>query len=325
MSSPNRMETQASERETQPQSGLRSITSRLRLPKVVRGLLTNPLSLTGMVVLLAFAVVAVSAPYLAPPKHPETPYKIPRDGFKAVPQPPSSEHLFGTTQGQYDIFYGVVWGTRTAFKVGLIVTGSTLLIGLVIGSVAGFYGGWIDEVLMRITEVFMAFPFLLAAITLTAVIKSTYPHLQGITIAMVALIVFGWTFYARLIRGDILSTKQTDYVLAARTLGAGNLRIMLRHILPNSFYPLLVVASLDIGAIVLAFAALSFLGLGAEEGYADWGQLISLARNWIPTLSSVWYILVFPGGAILLFVLAWNLIGDALRDILDPRLRNQGF
>ena len=324
MSSPNRMETRASERKTERQSGFRSITSRLRMPRVVRGLLANRLSLTGLLVLLVFAVVAVSAPYLAPPKHPETPYQMPRDGFKAVPEPPSREHLFGTTQGQYDIFYGVVWGSRTAFKVGLLVTGATVLIGLVIGSVAGYYGGWIDEVLMRITEVFMAFPFLLAAITLTAVIKSRYPHLQGITIAMVALIVFGWTFYARLIRGDILSTKQTDYVMAARTMGAGDLRIMIRHILPNSFYPLLVVASLDIGSIVLAFAALSFLGLGAEEGYADWGQLISLARNWIPTLSSVWYILVFPGGAILLFVLAWNLVGDALRDILDPRLRNQG-
>ena len=324
MSSPNRMETRASERKTELQSGFRSITSRLRMPRVVRGLVTNPLSLMGLLVLLVFAVVAVSAPYLVPPKHPETPYQMPRDGFKAVPEPPSREHLFGTTQGQYDIFYGVVWGSRTAFKVGLLVTGATVLIGLVIGSVAGYYGGWIDEVLMRITEVFMAFPFLLAAITLTAVIKSRYPHLQGITIAMVALIVFGWTFYARLIRGDILSTKQTDYVMAARTMGAGDLRIMIRHILPNSFYPLLVVASLDIGSIVLAFAALSFLGLGAEEGYADWGQLISLARNWIPTLSSVWYILVFPGGAILLFVLAWNLVGDALRDILDPRLRNQG-
>lgn len=325
MSTPYRTGSRASERDNQAQPGLESSTSRLRLPKVVRGLLANPLSLTGLVVLLAFAVMAVSAPYLAPPKHPESPYQIPRDGFKAVPQPPSRAHLFGTTEGQYDIFYGVVWGTRTAFKVGLIVTGSTVLIGLLIGGVAGYYGGWVDEVLMRITEVFMAFPFLLAAITLTAAIKSRYPHMEGITIAMVALIAFAWMFYARLIRGEVLSTKQTDYVLAARTIGAGDVRVMLWHILPNSCYPVLVVASLDVGSIVLTFAALSFLGLGVEDGYADWGQLIAMSRNWIPTLSSVWYILVFPGGAILLFVLAWNLVGDALRDILDPRLRNQGF
>ena len=324
MSSPDSMDTRESEREAR-RLGVRSITARLRPPRVLRLLLTNHLSLTGIVVLLAFAVVAVSAPYLAPPEHPETPYRIPRDGFKAVPQPPSREHIFGTTQGQYDVFYGVVWGTRTAFKVGLIVTGSTVLIGLLVGGVAGYYGGWVDEVLMRITEVFMAFPFLLAAITLAAVIKTKYPHLEGIAVAMVALIAFAWMFYARLIRGGILATKQTDYVLAARTIGAGDLRIMLRHILPNSFYPLLVVASLDIGSIVLTFAALSFLGLGVEDGYADWGQLIALSRNWIPTLSSVWYILVFPGGAILLFVLAWNLVGDALRDVLDPRLTNQGF
>jgi peptide/nickel transport system permease protein len=131
--------------------------------------------------------------------------------------------------------------------------------------------------------------------------------------------------YARLIRADIVSTKERDYVLAARTVGAGDVRILLKHILPNSFYPTLVVASMDIGSIVISFAALSFLGLGADEGYADWGQMISLARNWIPTLSSHWHIIVFPGGAIILFVLSRNLVGDALLEILDPRLRGQGI
>ena len=288
---------------------------------VLRRLLTNPLSLLGILILLGFAIVAVGAPYLAPPEYPDSAYRIPRDGFKAEPQPPSAEHPLGTTEGQYDIYYAVVWGTRTAFKVGLLVTGATVLIGLVLGSVAGYYGGWLDEILMRVVEVFMAFPFLLAAITLAAIIKSTNPQMQGIYVGMVAIIAFAWMGYARLIRGDILATKERDYVLAAKTLGAGDLRILLRHILPNAFYSTLVVASMEVGSIVLTFAALSFLGLGADTGYADWGQMIAFARNWIPTLSKYWYIIVFPGGAIVLFALAWNLIGDALRDILDPRLR----
>ena len=156
MSSPDSMDTRESKRESQRRLGVRSITARLRPPRVLRLLLANHLSLTGIVVLLAFAVVALSAPYLAPPEHPETPYRIPRDGFKAVPQPPSREHIFGTTQGQYDVFYGVVWGTRTAFKVGLIVTGSTLLIGVAIGSVAGYYGGWVDEALDKLEHLLLS-------------------------------------------------------------------------------------------------------------------------------------------------------------------------
>ncbi len=123
-----------------------------------------------------------------------------------------------------------------------------------------------------------------------------------------------------------MSAKTKDYVEAARSIGARDLRILLRHVLPNSLFPVLVVASMDIGSYVITFAALSFLGLGAEKGYADWGQMIAMARNWIPTLSKYWYIIIgFPGGAIVLFVLAWNLIGDALRDILDPRLRGSRF
>jgi peptide/nickel transport system permease protein len=137
---------------------------------------------------------------------------------------------------------------------------------------------------------------------------------------MVALIVFGWPTYARLIRGDILVIKEQDYVTAARAIGARDMRILFRHILPNAIFPTLVIASMDIGSYVLSFAALSFLGLGAEPGYADWGQMISFARNWIPALARYPHILVYPGIAILLFVMGWNLVGDAFRDIIDPRL-----
>ena len=148
-------------------------------------------------------------------------------------------------------------------------------------------------------------------------------QLQILT-GMLAIIFFGWMTEARVMRGNILSVKEYEYALAARTIGASDMRILFRHLLPNAVFPILVISSMNIGSYVLTFAALSFLGLGAQRGYADWGQMISFARNWVPSLVEYWYIVVFPGLAIVLFVLAWNLVGDALRDILDPRLRGSG-
>jgi len=141
---------------------------------------------------------------------------------------------------------------------------------------------------------------------------------------ILAIIAFGWMTYARVIRGNILSVRELEYAMAARAIGAGNMRILLRHLLPNAIFPVLVIASMNIGSYVLSFAALSFLGLGAQRGYADWGQMINFARNWIPSLADHWYIVVYPGAAIVLFVLAWNLVGDVLRDVLDPRMRGRG-
>lgn len=295
--------------------------------RIVRRLLHNPASLLGTVLLVGFAAVALAAPLLAPcPDDARTGrrcrdsvYLVPKFGFSKEPQPPSAEHRFGTTTDQYDIYYGVVWGTRTAFIVGIVITTLALLIGLTVGSISAYYGGWVDEILMRIVEVFQAFPFLLAAITLATILRSL-PQVQGVLPAMLALVAFGWTGYARLIRADILSVKQREYVWAARSVGASDFRIITRHVLPNAIFPVLVLASLNIGTIVLSFAALSFFGLGVPDGYADWGQMIASARQRVPSLVSDWYIVVFPGLAITLFSLAWNLIGDAFRDILDPRL-----
>jgi peptide/nickel transport system permease protein len=285
----------------------------------MRVLLHNPASVAGTLIVLSFLAVALLAPALAPPANPEEPFVIPRDGFQAEPRPPTQDHPFGTTERQYDLYYGVVWGVRTAFQVGLIVTGLTVLVGGTIGAISAFAGGWVDEIVQRVVEIFQAFPFLLAAVTLATVLG---PKLHnGLLVGMIALAAFGWPYYARLIRGDVLAVKQRDYVLAARVIGAPAWRILVRHILPNATYSLLVVASLDIATNVLSFAALSFLGLGAEHGYADWGQLVAFARAWIPDLITYWYIVVFPGGALMLFVLGWNLIGDAFRDALDPRLR----
>lgn len=305
---------------------------------MLRRLVRNPLSLTGLVILVGFAFVALLAPVLAPPERPCRPaaaywiphwvlglvgvevspckpYQMPRDGFAADPKPPSPTHPLGTTPYQYDILYGLIWGTRTAFRVGFTVVIAIALIGVVLGAISGYAGRWVDELLMRITEIFLAFPFLVAAIVLTSILG------KGLEKIMIALIVFGWPTYARLVRGDILSIKEREFVQAARALGAHPLRIIFRHILPNTIYPVFVLASLDMGSIVLSAAGLSFLGLGSEIGYADWGQMISFARNFITELDRYWWTVIYPGTAIVLFVLGWNLLGDAFRDILDPRMR----
>jgi peptide/nickel transport system permease protein len=313
--------------------------------RILRGIFRNPLSIAGVSLIGIFVLVYLLAPVIAPPVGKQSPYTIPRDGFGSTPKGPGSVwalrapplpfwyqpltgktrwmHIMGTASGQWDIFYGVVWGTRTALNVGVFIEGICLLLGILLGSIAAFYGGWVDEVLMRITEIFMAFPFIMAALTLSAILTPVIG--KGIWPPTIALIAFGWMSYARLIRGDILSVRERDFVMAAQVVGAKDLRILFRHIVPNAIYPTLVLASMDIGSVVISFAALSFLGIGTEVGYADWGQLISFARNWIPSLSTYWYIVTFPGIALILFTLGWNLVGDALRDIMDPRMRGRGM
>ena len=310
--------------------------------RLLHGLVTNPLSVAGLIIVATFILIAILAPVLAPPVTViGDPYMIPRDGFGPEPKPPGTlwnrmppplpfwfeavtgqdqwVHLMGTTSGQFDIWYGVIWGTRTALFAGIVVTFTTVAIGLVVGSLSAFYGGWLDDLLMRITEIFMAFPFLLAALLLAAILIPRFG--RSIWPPTIALIVFGWMRYARVIRGDILSAKERDYVMAGRVLGVKDTRLIMRHILPNVIYPILVLASFRLGDAVLSFAALSFLGVGTPIGYADWGQIISFARDWILSLDTHWYIIAFPGLALIIFGLGWNLIGDALRDILDPRLR----
>jgi peptide/nickel transport system permease protein len=286
--------------------------------KSLRYLARNPVSLFGIVILLAFVLIAVFAPILAPTQSFQlSPYDTPRAGFLATPQPPSPEAIFGTTQGQYDIFYGVVWGTRTAFKIGLGVVAISVIIGTVVGAVAAYYGGLAEEILMRIVDVFMAVPFLIAAMVLTALLG------KGIVPITIALTTFGWMSYARIVRSEILRIREMDYIHAARSYGASDLRLIVLHILPNAMFPVLVLATMATGSMVLSASALSFLGVGTEEGYADWGQFIAYSRNWIVGQPGnpfqFWYTLAFPGAAVFLFVLSWNLVGDALRDMLDPR------
>jgi peptide/nickel transport system permease protein len=312
--------------------------------RLVRGLVTNPLSVAGLIIVAFFLITAALAPVLAPPvRENANPLLIPRDGYGPVPQPPGALwtrgappvpswyktlfgrdewiHIMGTTSGQWDIYYGVVWGTRTALLAGVMVTFSTVAIGMILGSIAAFYGGWLDDVLSRFTEIVMAFPFLIAALTLSSILVPKFG--RSMWPPMIALIIFGWTRYMRVQRGEILAAKERDYVLAARVVGARDARLIIRHILPNTIYPMLVLASFRLGDAVLSFAALSFLGVGTDLGYADWGQVISFARDWILSLDTHWYIITFPGVALIVFGLGWNLIGDAMRDILDPRMRTE--
>jgi peptide/nickel transport system permease protein len=311
--------------------------------RIVTGLLKTPASILGFILIALFIFIALAAPLIAPPVTPNNPYKIPRDGYSSEPRPMMSEwrtnkpplpfwwkpimrtdawvHLLGTSQGQYDVFYGIIWGTRTAFKTGFIVVVATFLIGVIVGSISAYYGGAVDNVIMRIVDVFLTLPFILAALILSAILTPKIG--QSLWPSVIALIAFGWMQYSRIIRGDILSIKERDYIMAARVIGVKDGRILFRHILPNAIFPTMVLASLAIGDVVLSFAALSFLGIGTPVGYADWGQVLSFARNWIDSLSTYWYIIIWPGLTLVLFVMGWNLVGDALRDVLDPRMRGK--
>jgi peptide/nickel transport system permease protein len=289
-----------------------------KLKSIWKVLKYRPMSLLGFGLIGFFLTVAVLAPVLAPPEAgSRDAYIIPQSGYSPDPVRPSKEHWFGTTEQQYDLYYGMVWGSRTAFSVALKVVGFSVFVGILLGGAAGFYGGWVDEILMRFTDVILAFPDIVLAVVIVAV---RGPSLENVMVAVTAV---SWPSYARLMRGDVLSVKERDFVAAARAIGASDARILFRHIIPNSIYPVLVVASLSMGRIVITAAALSFLGLGSPVGYADWGQLISLSRNWILGSSGnpfeYWHTVFIPGISIFLFVLGWNLLGDAVRDILDPR------
>jgi peptide/nickel transport system permease protein len=265
----------------------------------------SPLVVLGFAMLASFIMMAVFAPWIAPYGPEERIWSEPR-------QPPSLKHFFGTDVSGGDVFSRVIWGARIDLTIALVVVVSAAAVGSAIGAFSGFKGGKADEVIMRVTDVFLAFPGLILAMAIAAALGR---NLNNLTIALVAV---WWPAYARLTRGQVLSEREKLYVEAAKAAGAGLFRTIFRHILPNSIYPLLVNATLDLGGVILTAAGLSFIGFGAGAGVAEWGLMISDGRNYL--FESPW-MATFPGFAILLSSLSLNLVGDGLRDVLDPRLR----
>lgn len=271
----------------------------------------SPLAIIGLAIILGLVAVAALAPYIAP----HDPDEI--DQYHAH-EPPSRDRPFGTDEMGRDIYSKVIYGARVSIWIGVVVVSIALSVGIALGLVAGYYGGWVDEVIMRVTDVFLAFPGLVLALAITATLVANDPHADRLLWVMVALAVVGWPGYVRLVRGTVLSVKENTYVEAARALGASDARIMTRHVLPNCLSPIIVTATMNLGTVILAAAGLSFIGLGAEPGASEWGVMVASGAEY---LVKSWWIATFPGLAILVTVLGFNLFGDGLRDVLDPKLR----
>jgi peptide/nickel transport system permease protein len=283
---------------------------RIRRARELSGnVLSNPTTRAGLVIIVAMIGMALLAPWITEPNTPD-PTQMPRDwGAIAVP-PGSPGHLLGTTNTGGDVLYGVIWGARTSLRLSLIVVGVTVTVGVAIGSLAGYKGGRIDEVLMRIVDVFLSIPELIFALAIAAVLGPSFRNI------ILALAVVFWVKYARIMRAQVIHVKQNEYVDAARVIGDSSWNIFRKDVLPNSITPVIVQATLDMGNIVLVGATLSFIGL-AEAGLAEWGVLVSEGQAGIS--AGRWWASTFPGLMVFLWALAFNLLGDGLRDVLDPR------
>ncbi len=263
--------------------------------------------LIGMSIVMCLVFIAVFAPLVAP--HDPTEANL---GVRL--EPPSKEYLFGTDHLGRCILSRVIYGTRVSLFVGVTVISTSLLIGLVLGTASGYFGGLVDEVIMRLVDGFLAIPSMFLALALAGALG------PGLTNMMIALIAVGWTSYARVVRGSILSIKDQEFVVASRGLGAGDVYILARHILPNIISPVIVIATLGIGYAILAAAGLSFLGFGVQPPTPEWGSMLDSGRLF---LRKAPHIMVFPGLAIMITVLAFNFLGDGLRDEMDPRFRKE--
>lgn len=270
----------------------------------------NKLSLLALIVLVVLVAMAVLAPWLAP--YPED--IADETHITEKFQEPSSEHWMGTDELGRDVFSRVLYGARVSILNGLLAVAVALLIGVPLGAVAGSFGGWIDNLLMRITDVFLSFPPLLLAIVLVALLGSS------LTNAILAIAISWWPWYTRLVRGQAISIKERKFVQAAETIGTSRMKIIFKHIIPNCISPIIVQASMDIGGVILTLASLSFLGLGAQSPTPEWGLMISTGRSYFP---DKWWCCIFPGLAIFITVLCFNLLGDAVREILDPKTRKK--
>lgn len=261
--------------------------------------------LVGALVLLVVTLAAIFAAQVAP-------YNPTRQDFRVEREPPSIEHLMGTDEFGRDVLSRIIWGARSSLAAGAIAASIALAAGLVLGMIAAFYGGPLDNFIMRVMDIILAFPYILLAIAVVAILG------PGLLNAMIAIGIVYVPYYARVVRGAVLSVRAREYVEAARALGAPDGRVMLQHVLPNTLAPVIVQTTLNVGSAIIDTAGLSFLGLGTQPPTPDWGNMLSAGRSYV--IDSPW-IATFPGLAILVTVLAFNLMGDALRDAFDPRLR----
>ncbi len=266
------------------------------------------LSMVGLAIVVALIAIALAAPYIVP--HPE--HALGATNTAARFQPPSASAWFGTNEMGQDIFSLVLIGSQVSLFSGLAVVLIAIVVGTTVGAVAGYFGGWIDEALMRITDLLLTIPSLILAMAVAAALGT------GVFNMIVAISITWWPAYARLVRGEVIGKKEEQFVVAAHALGAGWVRILCRHILPNIVSPIVVKASLDMGFAILTVASLGFVGIGVKPPTPEWGTLLSGARSYMP---DYWWTAVAPGMAIFLAVFAFNLLGDGLRDVLDPKAR----
>ena len=280
-----------------------------RRAEIGREVLRNPLTVIGLTIITFFFLMAIFAPLLAEPNQPDA-YQSPRDWSNIDSPPGVAGHVLGTDSTGGDVLYGIIWGSRLSLQLSLTVVGFTLVFGTIVGSIAAMRGGKLDNLLMRIVDVFLSIPELIFALAIAAVLG---PAFSNIILALAAVF---WVKYARIVRGEIIKVKQAEYVAAAKVVGDSTWNIYRKDVLPNSWTPLIVQATLDMGNVVLIGATLSFIGL-AQAGLTEWGALVSAGQSGL--LAGEWWVSTFAGLAIVLWALAFNLVGDGLRDVLDPK------
>ncbi|EWY36232.1 glutathione ABC transporter permease GsiD [Skermanella stibiiresistens SB22] len=280
----------------------RPVPSRSR-SRVWRKLRSNPAALAGGIIVLLFIAMAIAAPLIAP-------YDPNVSSWLTIRKPPTAAHWMGTDDVGRDVLSRLMVGSRASLSAGIVSVAIALLIGVPFGVISGYYGGWMDAVISRVTEAVLACPFLILAIALAAFLG------PSLTNAMIAIGISAAPIFARLARGQVLSVKTEDYVQGARAVGCSNLRIILRYILPNIFPPLLVQSTLTVATAIIAEASLSFLGLGQQPPDPSWGSMLNTAKNFITQAP---WMAIWPGIAIFVVVFGFNILGDGLRDALDPR------
>ena len=263
----------------------------------------NRLAMAGGIVVMLLFVISVLAPWLTP-HHPSA------INAWEVLQPPSWQHWFGTDELGRDVLSRILFGARISLKVGFVAVGIAVALGAVVGLIAGYYGGWTDTLLMRLVDIMLCFPTFFLILAVIAFLQ------PSIWIIMVVIGLTGWMGVARMVRAEVLTVREMDYILAARCIGCSDLRIILRHILPNALSPVLVAATLGVAGAILTESALSFLGIGVQPPTPSWGNILTSGKDYI---EFAWWLSLFPGLAILVTVLSYNLLGEGIRDALDPR------